>query len=216
MNLLFMVLYFIAALLLLILAVTVINILQNGGKYRGQVSKNILGKDLDTVTIEDIMALSKAQFKQLYHSLPAPSFSDLDGEYLAKNLPAGILAGGVNFFTDHFFGPGKWVGKAFKPLQKDSSWGYNIFQSNGTAGDLELRRTRKMNTYIGTSAYDDGPAFHLDYSPYNGGIIHSMRDELRKVNGDLFIGMGCMALGGGTINPSPFMVYGKPKPWVGL
>jgi hypothetical protein len=42
-----------------------------------------------------------------------------------------------------------------------------------------------------------------------------MRDELRKINPTLFIGMGYMPIGGGSINPGPFVVYGNPSPWLG-
>jgi hypothetical protein len=43
-----------------------------------------------------------------------------------------------------------------------------------------------------------------------------MCDELRKINDTLFIGAGYMALGGGPVNPAPFVVVGKPRPWVGI
>ena len=31
----------------------------------------------------------------------------------------------------------------------------------------------------------------------------------------VFLGMGYMAAGGGSINPAPFVLYGKPDKWVG-
>ena len=42
-----------------------------------------------------------------------------------------------------------------------------------------------------------------------------MRDEIRQINDNLFIGAGYMGLGGGPINPAPFALIGPPKPWVG-
>jgi hypothetical protein len=45
-------------------------------------------------------------------------------------------------------------------------------------------------------------------------VVDGMRDELRKINPDLFIGMGYMPIGGGAINPGPFVVYGPPEAWV--
>jgi hypothetical protein len=43
-----------------------------------------------------------------------------------------------------------------------------------------------------------------------------MRDEIRKINDHLFIGLGHMALGGGKINPAPFALVGPAKAWVGV
>jgi len=43
-----------------------------------------------------------------------------------------------------------------------------------------------------------------------------MRDEIRKINDHLFIGIGYMGLGGGSINPAPFVLIGPAKEWVGV
>jgi hypothetical protein len=206
--------YTLIGLILLLIAINTINILQNGGGPKGKRATEILGKEAKDASVNDIVKLSKADFKQLYHSAPCPAFTDLRGEYHAMNLPSGIMAGGVNFYTDNFFGPGKWEGKAFFPFEADKGWGYNIFMKSDNQNNIS--RTRKMNTYISKSAYDSLDSFHLDYSPYNSYLVHSMHDELRKINENLFIGYGSMAAGGGTLNPSPFIVYGPPKPWVGI
>jgi hypothetical protein len=73
-----------------------------------------------------------------------------------------------------------------------------------------------MDTEIGTSDQDGKPAFKLNYGAYNSGTVRSMRDELRKINDNLFLGLGSMALGGGSINPAPFVVMGPAKEWVGV
>jgi len=72
-----------------------------------------------------------------------------------------------------------------------------------------------MRTFIGKSQYDDKESFHLDYRPFNSGLLHSMRDEIRKINDRLYIGMGSMAASGGTLNPMPFTLYGGKNPWGG-
>lgn len=200
---------------ILLLAVNVVNILQNGGGPKGMSMEEILGRKPEDARLEDITRLSKARFKQLFHAAACPALDDLSGEYQAMNLPSGIMAPGVNFYTDHFFGPGKWIGKAFSPVGKGRGEGYNIFMKTDRNGNVRIARTRRIDTSIARSAYDDREAFHLDYGPYNSFLVHSMRDELRKVNQDLFVGFGCMAAGGGTINPSPFIVYGPARPWVG-
>jgi len=65
-----------------------------------------------------------------------------------------------------------------------------------------------MDTVIGPSDYDGKPAFKLNYGAYNSGTVQSMRDEIRKINDNLFLGLGYMALGGGKINPAPFALIG--------
>ena len=71
-----------------------------------------------------------------------------------------------------------------------------------------------MKTTIGISVFDKRPSVHLDDRPYNTGLVAGMRDELRKINDSLFIGMGYMPIGGGSINPGPFLVFAPPSPWV--
>lgn len=190
---------------------TLINILQNGiGGYKGKSVGEILGVPPEKATLKDIQKLSKPQVMQLFYAAPAPEFEGMSGEYRAEVLPLGVQASSASYFTHHFFGPGHWDGKAFFPFEKNRGWGYNIFSKNG-----KVSRTRKFNIFMGPSTIDKRPSFHLDYSPYNGGVVHSMHDEVRKINDNLYICMGHMALGGGPINPAPFVLMGPPTPWVG-
>ena len=126
-----------------------------------------------------------------------------------------MQATSVDFFTHHVFGPDRWVGKAVFPFEKDKGSGYNIFASKGKDGQEVLFRTRKVDTYSGKSLIDGKDSFHLDYSPYNSGTVHSMHDEPRKINDNIFLGMGYMGLGGGSINPAPFLLIGPAVKWVG-
>jgi len=140
----------------------------------------------------------------------------MKGEYRARTLAVGIMAAGADFFTHNFFGPGRWEGKAFFPFGNDKGWGYNLFRVVGVDGREAIVRTRKMDTFIGRSLIDDKSSFHLVYSPYNGGAVKSMRDEIRMINDRLYLGMGHMALGGGPVNPAPFILIGPAERWIGL
>ena len=202
----------VGVLILLAVVVTGINIIQKGGKYDGRSMEKILGVLPEKATIDDVKKLSKADVFQLYHAASAPSFQDFNGEYTAATVDVGIMATSAGYYTHHFFGPGHWEGKAFNPLEKDKGYGYNIFKD--AAG--KIYRTRKMDTRIGPSDYDGKPSFKLNYSAYNSGTVNSMRDELRKINNNLFIGLGYMAIGGGSINPAPFVLMGPAKEWVGV
>jgi hypothetical protein len=199
----------------LTVAISGINILQKGGGYKGETIRDILGKDPEQATSQDCLRLTKARFMQLFYAAACPELDELKGEYIALNHPGGILAPGVQIYTDNFFGPGKWVGKAFMPLAPGKGHGYNIFQRTGGDGKPVFTRGRRINTSIGKSEYDGMNSYKLNYAEYNGGLVHSMRDELRRINANLYVGLGCMASGGGAINPSLFIVQGPAKEWIG-
>ena len=195
---------------------TVVNILQNGiGGYKGQSMDAILGREAATAGVSDLMRLSKAQLMQLFYAAPAPGHEDLEGEYKARLIPVGVLAIPTAVYTHRFFGPGRWVGKAFKPLKETPETGYNLFRSTNAEGLAMTHRARPMRLFIGPSRIDRQDSLHLDYSPFNSGVVHSMHDEIRRINSDVFLGMGYMGMGGGPINPAPFVVYGPAAPWVG-
>ena len=206
------ILIFTGILILLAAAVTGINILQKGGAWDGRSMEEILGVAPQKATLEDIRKLNKAEIFQLYYAASAPSFQEFKGEFAAVTVDVGILASGAAYFTHHFFGPGRWEGKAFNPTGENRGYGYNLFQDAGG----KIYRTRRMDTEIGPSDYDGKPAFKLHYGAYNSGTVHSMRDEIRRINDRLFLGLGYMALGGGKINPAPFALVGPAKAWVGV
>jgi len=193
-----------------------INILQNGlGGWDGRSMGDILGVPAEKATLKVVEKLSKSEVMQLFYAAPAPEFASMKGEYRAKLLTVGVMAFATKLFTHNLFGPGHWEGKAFFPFEKDKGWGYNLFALIDEGGKPLISRTRKMNTYVDKSNIDDKDSFHLDYSPYNTGMVHSMHDEIRRINATLYIGMGYMAAGGGSINPAPFVLYGKPAQWLG-
>lgn len=194
-----------------------INIAQKGlGGRDGRSMEEILGMSAERAGVEDIRELSKADVFQLFYAAPAPAFGEMKGEYRAQTLPVGIMAFSADYFTHHFFGPGRWLGKAFYPFEKDAGRGYNVFKRKDGDHQEKIFRTRKMNTWVGPSTIDEGISFHLDYGPYNGGMVHSMHDEIRKINDRLYLGMGYMAAGGGSINPAPFILFGTPSEWKGI
>jgi cholesterol oxidase len=201
------------AILVVITAILLgINIFQKGcGGYKGQTMDQILGVPAAKAMPADIEKLSRAQVVQLFHAATVPAYNELNGEYNTKMVGGGILSAGSKIYVTYLFGPGSWEGKAFSPKLK---YGYNIFKSTKD-GKEAYARVKKMNTSIAKSRYDDKESFLLDYSPFNGGLLYSMRDEIRKVNATLYVAMGAMLASGDTANPMPFILYGKPGKWAG-
>ena len=213
----------VGGIILLQLLLNIINILQAGSrKPDGRTLEQIIGKDPAAATYDDIERLSRKDKMQAFYAAPAPALNELNGEYEARLLSGGVLGMATALFTHHVFPTGlitpktRWVGKAFRYEGGDSGSGYNIFESTSKNG-LDTLRIRRIETFVGPSVIgkDGRDSFHINYRPFNGGTIRSMRDELRKINASLFIGAGHMGLGGGPSNPAPFALVGTPRPWVG-
>ena len=196
----------------LAVAMTGINIAQKGfGVYGGESLEQILGVPADRATPSDVEKLSRAKVVKLFYAASAPLYYEMNGEYKAAMVGGGIMGPPSRLYVAFIFGPGRWEGKAFSPKE---GFGYNIFKSSKNGKNI-IRRTRKMKVFIGKSQYDGKDSFNLDYSSFESGLFHSMRDEIRRINHRLYIGMGSLAAGGGTINPMPFILSGEPSPWIG-
>jgi hypothetical protein len=218
-NLLVLVCFVVAVLLVL----NAINILQAGSrKADGRSMQRILGCDPETATYDDIEKLSRKDKMQLFHAALVPKFEDINGEYQARLLSGGVLGAATAWFTHHMFPTGRptlkteWVGKAFRSAGAHTGTGYNLFVER-TGDSVNTRRLRKIDTAMGPTKIGRGdkPVFQVDYRKHNPGLIQSMRDEIRQVNANLYIGAGYMALGGGFLNPAPFVLMGPTRNWVG-
>ncbi len=187
-----------------------VNVLQNGARsWDGRSPAAILGKDPARADLLDLRRLSKAELMQLFYASPPPDYKTMGGRFEARLLSVGVMAPATAVFTHNFFGPGHWVGKSFQPGPSGADGtGDNLFSD----GSSKAIRARKNRIYIGPSLLDKKVSMHLDYAPYNGGLVHSMRDEVRMINTSLYLGMGHMALGGGSINPAPFVLMRPAKP----
>ncbi|SHI98504.1 hypothetical protein SAMN02745216_00854 [Desulfatibacillum alkenivorans DSM 16219] len=209
-------LIFLLVLALVIATPVAVNILQNGlGGPSGRSMGEILGISASNARVQHIEALSKSEIMQLFYAAKTPSFQNMKGEYRAQLLDKGVLAKASSFFTHNLMGPGKWIGKAFTPASRTEGWGYNIFLTGSGNGE-GVARLVKMDTYVGPSVYDDRDSFHLVYEKYNLGMLSSMRDEIREINPNLYLGYGYMSWSGGKRNPAPFVLIGPPTKWEGV
>ncbi len=209
---LYIVLAILAVLVGLNIILLIVSVLQKGPAEKDSRSmQEILGKAPEQAGSEDLKKLSKADLMQLFYKAASPDFAELKGEYRAGILPVGAMAFSTDLFIHNFFGSGRWIGKGFNPADGEKGWGYNLFSAKEKSGSEKINRTRKMETSVVPSRFTDGEAFFLNYSVYNKGNIGTMRDEIRKINDQLFLGLGCVLIGGGSINPSPFYLEGPPS-----
>ena len=189
--------------------------IEMNGVYRGVSLAETLGCSPESAKPEDVLRLSKRRVMQAFRAAECPAFGELKGEYHGQNHPAGFTSVFAGLYLNHFFGPGRWTGKAFFPFEATRGWGYNLFAQSHAVGQSRIIRAVKIATSIGASIFDGKSSFVLDYGAHNRGVLSHVRDELRKINNELFIGVGHLDARGGTLFPSPFIIFGAPEEWVG-
>ncbi|HNZ65087.1 MAG TPA: hypothetical protein PKJ10_04560 [Smithella sp.] len=201
--------------------------------------KRFHGKDLQNFRYEDLMTLNRKQLMALFFELDAPSMSEMRGEYRAALLDSGYI---INMFLAKMylhFTWGDWQHKAFEPLDENHGHGYNTFVTTPSTlyenyfvavfmkivsiirsfcrlhNPQRLARIMLNKTSIGSSVFDHRPVFQLSYRDYNTFFTSTMTDEVRKVNDNLFLGIGRLTITFGKYNPMPFVMIGPPDPWAG-
>ncbi|CAM9356812.1 unnamed protein product [Ectocarpus sp. 4 AP-2014] len=196
-----------------LVAASIANFLQ-GRPYRdlGLTPDKILGVPAEEATADHVARLGKAGFMQLFYASQCPATGDLDGEYRARTLNMGVLHPITSIITHRIWGPGRWLGKGIRTGSRE---GYNLFASEGKGiglpSDTQRERSFRFSQFS-DSVFDRGVSSGLDYARAgkNGPLFGGMRDEVRKVNDKLFIGLGYIQAFGGKYNSAPFVMEGPP------
>ena len=138
--------------------------------------------------MQELAKLNALELLELFKTLEAPPFREMDGEYTAALL---AQVSSLNSVLSHLtlknhLWPGLWLAKAFRPINSEEGRGYNAFRHLG-------RNVQRfpMRTLIAPSRYDGKPAFQLVYRAYHSvcGDIH-MIDELRCFKPSIYLIMG--------------------------
>ncbi|CAM9859835.1 unnamed protein product [Ectocarpus sp. 8 AP-2014] len=197
-----------------LVAASIANFLQ-GRPYRdlGLTPDKILGVPAEEATADHVARLGKAGFMQLFYASQCPATGDLDGEYRARTLNMGVLHPITAIITHRIWGPGRWLGKGIRTGSRE---GYNLFTASeakgiGLPSDMQRERSFRFSQFS-DSVFDRGVSSGLDYARAgkNGPLFGGMRDEVRKVNDKLFIGLGYVQAFGGKYNSAPFLMEGPP------
>lgn len=177
--------------------------------------KEIASKNREDITIDDLLMMDNEQLVDLFHQLEAPEFEEMHGEYRAVLLDAGniVKRSSSDFFLNSLWG--RWLAKAFEPVGENYGHGYNSFRASKRRKGKDTVRIMRMKTRIGDSIYDTGKSFHLEYHDYNPFPISTMKDEVRRVNDNLYLGLGILTVTLGKKNIFPFVLIGPLDEWVG-
>ena len=161
--------------------------------------------------------MTHGELVELFKTLPPPAFAEMHGEFRAVLLDqGGHIANWIGQASVHRMSGGRWLTKSFLPVGTNDGHGYNSFQAN----EAVLRKIR-MRTRVGPSLITGhGDAFHLEYRYFaNSAGRVGMRDEVRKLNTNIYLGLGVVGLPGKSrvwrSKPMPFALVGPPAPWVG-
>jgi hypothetical protein len=145
---------------------------------------------LEDWIIDDLLALKQDQLLELFGTLPCPTLQEMEGEFRGHLLDTGkfwiIKKPLAHFALNSSLNQGKWLGKGFMSISESEGRGYNSYERFGKA-----RHVFPMKTKIGKSVLDGKDDFELDYTAYHSGAgFVNMIDEVRKVNDDLYLGIG--------------------------
>lgn len=161
------------------------------------------------LTAAELKAMALGDVLAVFRELEAPSLAEMDGEFVATLLDQGGTAiNVVSLLATNV--PRRWLGKAFQPVEgAEHGHGYNWFQ-----GRIRTVRRYRMKTYVARSAIDDGTSYILEYRPFNGGLMRSMIDEVRRVAPGLYLGVGRVGVGRWMRTRSyPFLLEGPVGPF---
>jgi hypothetical protein len=207
--------------------------------YLGKSLQAIIPKDREAIIVEDLQKLNRQQLVAVFHQLASPEVSRMRGEYRAILLDSGNAMNRFLSMLFLYFTWGMWLHKAFEPLSERHGHGYNTFLTTlpkvpenvflagaaslaglvrsafGSSAPQRMVRMMCNKTFIGPSVFDQRTSFHLIYKEYNSFYTSTMKDEVRKVNDTLYLGLGRLTITLGKINPFPFVLMGPPEPWVG-
>jgi hypothetical protein len=178
------------------------------------------GKSLKDWTVEDLKALKQQQLMELYKTLPCPTMEEMTGEFKGDLLDQGPYRL-VKVFFGYFalrapFANGAWQGKGFAMTSDTEGKGYNHYKRFG-----KDRHILPMKTKITKSVFDGKDNFELDYTAYTAyksqASLINMIDEVRKVNDDLYLGMGTWGyLRRQRMIPWFFSLSGPRVPYTGI
>jgi hypothetical protein len=182
-------------------------------KYR----KPVLHADMKDLTVENLKALKQDQLMELYLTLPCPTVQEMKGEFKGHLLDTGkfrFIKKPLSFFAlDFNVFHGKWLGKGFTNTSETKGHGYNSYKKFG-----KIIHVLPMKTCISSSIYDRKDVFELDYTVYHSqaGYVN-MIDEVRKINDDLYLGIGNWGyFEKQRMIPFFFALSGPRGPYVGI
>jgi len=175
------------------------------------------GEAMKDWTVEDLKALKQQQLIELYKTLPCPTMEEMTGEFKGDLMDLGpfrVVKGFCAYFGLRApLANGKWQGKGFTTISETEGHGYNHYKKFG-----KDKYVLPMKTRITKSVFDGKDNFELDYTAYWSQASRiNMIDEVRKVNDNLYLGIGLWGyIRRQRMIPFFFSLSGPRVPFVGI
>ena len=144
--------------------------------------------DVKNIEIDDFLKMTDLELDDLFMGGECPKISDLDGPY------EGRVLSGASFPVNNLDIIGlvnlpwlPWKGKVFTVVDDEKGKGLNRLDIAG----LYQFELFEFQSFIDASIFDDANCYVLDYNIDGEGnipCIKRVRDEVRKVNDNLFLG----------------------------
>ncbi len=178
----------------------------------GRSMAEILGRDPEESTWEDLCRLSRREAMRLFYAAPAPRLEELRGFYEGRMPRGGLLNAAAARLADLLLPTGRptpgtaWLGVDFEPGGMNEGRGRIVYRDPRSG---KAARGLEALTFTGPSNICSAPSasLYLDYSALNRGVFRFLHDEVRRVNGGLFICAGCLSLGETLRLPLPFTLH---------
>ncbi|MFP4632150.1 MAG: hypothetical protein ACLFMT_01775 [Halobacteriales archaeon] len=135
----------------------------------------------------------ESELNDVYKNARCPEISELEGRYLGTVLGGRVfpltLKEGVGLLNGDWM---PWAGKKIHPIDEEESRGCNWYE----IGPFE-RNGFEFVGRLRPSTYGPGRAYVLDYDlPDNPDVVQGVRDELKQVDDELYLGRTYMRFRG--------------------
>ncbi len=157
-------------------------------------------------TVKKLKQMSRDELLELYKTLPAPSFEEMDGEFDGHTLDTGSELG--NQYSEWIMNKtamGVWKGKAYTPKTSTIGEGYNRYVIDG-----KEKHHLRFGTDMSVSLFDEKPTFRMRYAAFkNLSARNDLIDEIRKLDDGIYLCTGAaLDKDGNRGRPTPFCLTG--------
>ncbi|MHA1727490.1 MAG: hypothetical protein ACTSWY_02005 [Promethearchaeota archaeon] len=167
------------------------------------ISKEISKKEW---TVRKLKEMTREELLELYKTLPAPIFEEMNGEFDGHTLDTGSEIG--NQHSDWIMNRtamGVWKGKGYTPKTATTGEGYNRYVIDG-----KERHHLRFGTDMNVSLFDGKPTLRMRYGAFkNLSGRNDLIDEVRKLDNGIYLCTGAgLDENGKRGKPTPFCLTG--------
>lgn len=187
-----------------------------GYEERLKASVDVRGEASFPITrnwsMEQLLALTKAEAIKLWSDAPAVTLDELQGHFMGIIPNAGdpefqeYVRG---YMYDEDQRQGYWLGKAYRKTGQNQGEGYNNYRMP----DGTIERKLRFTTAIANSYFDGKPSLMMYYGAYRPDDP-TFVDEIRKLEDRIYLGVGSRLIDGKR-DPGHFMLVGPIDRWIG-